>query len=950
MDSKVRPQVAADGAEGVDAVASSADPVIEDPGDEDTHAKIAEEGTTPASIDVADVKPGLPSLSIQSPRLQQSNDGVESRRRGVGRLSAYVLQKASSFHRKVLKRNSITPVEEYHLKLGTLTSRDISQLYLLIRVAILGGPIFHIVWSASLRTKHERLVRDDALPSEAFLHGTLVIFATAYVRRVLIAQQQQRIQIAIAVIASLAGLVCAVMLTSNILAWQGKYQEPSSRLRSFANALLAGFIHLTSAHLTSHYSRLLLAATKDSPARQLMFSRRRGRIVSRYIVGLIVCYLLIRLVICWNSTVIYDFLPLTNLVTLIRIRWIEVTPIDKPTRLLVETLVISTMDAIVLAATIYKTHFVHSLFRHLFIKNFARTYTEYSVFVVYFRMTVVLITIGGHIAAWTAPIKIFLSQPSADLPRSVLYTGSAEQQVGIRCSLGLWFLALMYCALPADAIGMCGWFIRAKNLEIKQQRMKYFLYESDTFVKANFADLGHVGQIDPHHFILNSQVEAFNFAHLVYASGNKKYDQDVNSIQKLVGDEDFTIAEVVHDATTDTHCFILTSESKIVVTFRGTLSKTNARTDLQSSMALHLSARQLDLTKIPSRHKRLPIRNTDTSKRTLWQRLCCKRNPPKVHRGFYTAYLTVADRVIRNVQKLMSAHSRPVLVTGHSLGGALSVLCSFDIAARLRTANVTCTTFGCPRIGNHAFRKIYMHAVPATFAFVNASDVITKLPPKTPKAFSYASVGVVILINSFGNLVIEPNVLELEVLHRGYSTKAHSMKAYHLSLLRWCLRAHPDQFRPTFWRHSLLFLQDEFEFFPDVRNYLQAVLDEHLVDPGSSPTSEAHRLRSIARMLAATLREQRATTEGEDARDWVVQLWRWLRGEELREWFATDDAIRVLVEQIPLADDAAAIELGQTLTIHGFLKPERVVFGRHTRFFFLHVDDVVPTSTARPTL
>ena len=45
--------------------------------------------------------------------------------------------------------------------------------------------------------------------------------------------------------------------------------------------------------------------------------------------------------------------------------------------------------------------------------------------------------------------------------------------------------------------------------------------------------------------------------------------------------------------------------------------------------------------------------------------------------------------------------------TGHSLGGALATLAAYDFATAAqacgKTLNLACYTFGCPRVGNHAF-------------------------------------------------------------------------------------------------------------------------------------------------------------------------------------------------------------------------------------------------------
>ena len=54
--------------------------------------------------------------------------------------------------------------------------------------------------------------------------------------------------------------------------------------------------------------------------------------------------------------------------------------------------------------------------------------------------------------------------------------------------------------------------------------------------------------------------------------------------------------------------------------------------------------------------------------------------------------------------------------TGHSLGGALATLAAYDIATAAEAAgrqlNLACYTFGCPRVGNHAFARDFEEVPP----------------------------------------------------------------------------------------------------------------------------------------------------------------------------------------------------------------------------------------------
>ena len=64
-----------------------------------------------------------------------------------------------------------------------------------------------------------------------------------------------------------------------------------------------------------------------------------------------------------------------------------------------------------------------------------------------------------------------------------------------------------------------------------------------------------------------------------------------------------------------------------------------------------------------------------------------------------------------------------ILVTGHSLGGALATLAAYDISRAMewvsKPTKVICYTFGAPRVGNHAFAHTYNKMVSETWNIVN---------------------------------------------------------------------------------------------------------------------------------------------------------------------------------------------------------------------------------------
>lgn len=77
----------------------------------------------------------------------------------------------------------------------------------------------------------------------------------------------------------------------------------------------------------------------------------------------------------------------------------------------------------------------------------------------------------------------------------------------------------------------------------------------------------------------------------------------------------------------------------------------------------------------------------------------------RVHSGFLDAYADIASSIRAVVMMLIRRYPEgTVLVTGHSLGGAVATLCAADLKYHLGQASkVELVTFGSPRVGNEAF-------------------------------------------------------------------------------------------------------------------------------------------------------------------------------------------------------------------------------------------------------
>lgn len=100
------------------------------------------------------------------------------------------------------------------------------------------------------------------------------------------------------------------------------------------------------------------------------------------------------------------------------------------------------------------------------------------------------------------------------------------------------------------------------------------------------------------------------------------------------------------------------------------------------------------------------------------------RDGVKVHEGFLEAFRSVAGEILTRVSGAQS-----VIITGHSLGGALATLCA-DAAADMGVDVDAVYTFGSPRVGNGEFARQYNEELAdVTFRIVNARDPVSHAPP-----------------------------------------------------------------------------------------------------------------------------------------------------------------------------------------------------------------------------
>jgi hypothetical protein len=190
---------------------------------------------------------------------------------------------------------------------------------------------------------------------------------------------------------------------------------------------------------------------------------------------------------------------------------------------------------------------------------------------------------------------------------------------------------------------------------------------------------------------------------------------------------------------------------ELVVAFRGT--ETSSLTDLLTDVRLTMRPYK-------------PGGSTVTAAERSSDDSSGDGDAPKVHDGFLDAFQSVQARVFAALDEARGGRGGwRVLVTGHSLGGALATLFAAELAASIASGAragftaVSMVNFGSPRVGNAAFCDAYNALVPDSVRMVNGSDAV----PTVPALLGYRHVENGVRVTAAGAVAREePPVLPAE--------------------------------------------------------------------------------------------------------------------------------------------------------------------------------------------
>jgi hypothetical protein len=203
--------------------------------------------------------------------------------------------------------------------------------------------------------------------------------------------------------------------------------------------------------------------------------------------------------------------------------------------------------------------------------------------------------------------------------------------------------------------------------------------------------------------------------------------------------------DIIIEPATDTKAILAWGNGTIVLAFRGTFSATNARTDLKFLTVMHPPQRWHAFS-------------------TVWG-LRLLKTFVRVHGGFFAAWTAhgFSTRVLQKMREIMAQMDGTprILITGHSLGGALATLAAIDIQRQFQVPP-TVYTYGQPRVGNRAFALDYNELVPDHFSVIHDQDPVTRIPA----GMRYKRSGKRTRINLQGDIMVSPTFMEMQISNR----------------------------------------------------------------------------------------------------------------------------------------------------------------------------------------
>jgi hypothetical protein len=199
--------------------------------------------------------------------------------------------------------------------------------------------------------------------------------------------------------------------------------------------------------------------------------------------------------------------------------------------------------------------------------------------------------------------------------------------------------------------------------------------------------------------------------------------EDPDVIRKVIEDGGMKLAWFENEET-DTQAFVAWDDEVSVLVFRGTAEAKDWLTDLNADKVPYGSHSAAVLPFIATTY---------------------------VHEGFWKAWCSVRDEILDYFVRIY-AQERKILVTGHSLGGALALIAAHQLSIEMRhRGSVRLYTFGQPRVLNESGVGEANLLLLGYHRFVHNNDVVARVP-----AWGFAHGGRLNHFDHTGRLYLDP--------------------------------------------------------------------------------------------------------------------------------------------------------------------------------------------------
>jgi len=223
----------------------------------------------------------------------------------------------------------------------------------------------------------------------------------------------------------------------------------------------------------------------------------------------------------------------------------------------------------------------------------------------------------------------------------------------------------------------------------------------------------------------------------------------------------FTCIAIIEEEVTDTHCYLYRGpNNELIVCFRGTVSKANLDTDLKSGKLIPFNTLP-DLVKAFEEKDGKTVLQPESNMQQTWltslgnrtaigadviigsavddiggfvQKGTCKGQHDVVDKkvkcglGYMEAYASVVTALHHAVEWELQRDPPPtLLVTGHSLGGALALVSAMDLRLTFPDVKMDFISFGQPFVGNGHHTKFMESLDISTLRVCHDKDMIPGL-------------------------------------------------------------------------------------------------------------------------------------------------------------------------------------------------------------------------------